>query len=105
MDVIELKTPIKGLETECRETGNKKMFQNYVINKLSKEYNINLSCSNSFEGGFRHYTKDKPELRFYGVYENGTYELTRLCLKPREYYQNEWTEEEVKAITEVIKSY
>jgi hypothetical protein len=105
MVVIELKTPIKGIETECRETGNKKMFQNYVINKLSEEHGIKLYYSNSFEGGFRHYTKDKPEFRFYGVYENDTYELTRLCTKSCEYYQNEWTEEEVKAITEVIQSY
>jgi hypothetical protein len=70
-----------------------------------KEHGIKLSCSHSFEGGFRHYTKDKPEFRFYGVYENGTYELTRLCSKHREYYQNEWTEEEVKAITKVVQSY
>jgi hypothetical protein len=105
MFVIELNPPIKGTETECKETGNKKNFQNYVINKLSKEYNIKLSCSNSFEGGLRHYTKDKPEFRFYGIYINDTYELTRLCSKPCEYYQNEWTEEEVKAITEVVQSY
>ena len=105
MFVIELKPSIEGTETECKETGNKKMFQNYVIDKLLKEYDIKLSCSHAYEGGFRHYSKDKPEFRFYGIYKNGTYELTRLCSKPCEYYQNEWTKEEVKAITEVVKSY
>jgi hypothetical protein len=105
MFVIELIPPIKGEETECKETGNIKMFQKYVIDKLLKEYDIPLHFSNSYEGGFRHYTKDKPEFRFYGIYINDTYELTRLCSKPCEYYQNEWTEEEVKAITEVVKSY
>lgn len=86
---------------------NKENFQEHIFKELEK-VGIIIDCTiYAWEGGFKHSTKIKPEFRFTGVYNlnNDTYKLFGLCSKRCEYYQEEWTPEEVEAIKRAVQSY